>query len=42
MHTRHATPDKGAMALPVPFERLGLNRITPASTVAQVGRASPQ
>ena len=28
MNTRHATPDKEAIALLPPFERLGLNRIT--------------
>jgi len=35
MHTRHATPDKDAIALLPPFERLGLERITLVSTEEQ-------
>jgi ribonuclease D len=35
MNTRHATPDKAAIALLPPFERLGLDRITLVSTGAQ-------
>ena len=35
MHTRHATPDKDAIALLPPFERLGLERITLVSTAEQ-------
>jgi ribonuclease D len=39
MNTRHATPDKDAIALLPPFERLGLDRITLASTGAQAREA---
>ena len=39
MHTRHATPDKDAIALLPPFERLGLDRITLVSTGAQAREA---
>ena len=35
MHTRYSTPDKDAIALLAPFERLGLDRITLVSTEAQ-------
>ena len=35
MNTRHATPDKDAIALLPPFERLGLDRITLVKTGAQ-------
>ena len=35
MNTRHATPDKDAIALLPPFERLGLDRITLVSTGPQ-------
>ncbi|WP_310645010.1 3'-5' exonuclease [Limnohabitans sp.] len=35
MNTRHATPDKDAIALLPPFERLGLDRITLVNTGAQ-------
>jgi len=34
MHTRHSTPDKDAIALLPPFERLGLDRITLVGTEA--------
>jgi ribonuclease D len=39
MHTRHTTPDKDAIALLPPFERLGLDRITLVSTEAQAHAA---
>jgi ribonuclease D len=35
MNTRHATPDKDAIALLPPFERLGLDRITLVNTGPQ-------
>lgn len=35
MNTRHATPDKDAIALLEPFERLGLDRITLVNTGPQ-------
>lgn len=35
MHTRRPTPDKDAIALLAPFERLGLDRITLVSSEAQ-------
>ena len=38
-HTRHATPDKDAIALLPPFERLGLDRITLVTTGAQAREA---
>ena len=40
MHTRHATPDKDAIALLPPFERLGLERITLVSTAEQARSAA--
>lgn len=40
MQTRHATPDKDAIALLPPFERLGLDRITLVSTAEQAHAAS--
>ena len=42
MNTRHATPDKDAIALLPPFERLGLDRITLVSTAAQAHQAHAQ
>jgi ribonuclease D len=39
MNTRHATPDKDAIALLPPFERLGLDRITLVSTGPQAKQA---
>lgn len=39
MQERHATPDKDAIALLPPFERLGLDRITLVSTGAQAEKA---
>jgi ribonuclease D len=39
MHTRHPTPDKDAIALLPPFERLGLDRITLIHTAAQAADA---
>ena len=39
MHTRHLTPDKDAIALLPPFERLGLERITLVSTEAEAHAA---
>jgi ribonuclease D len=42
MHTRHATPDKDAIALLAPFERLGLERITLVTTGAQAREAFAQ
>ena len=39
MHTRHPTPDKDAIALLPPFERLGLDRITLVNTGAQASQA---
>jgi ribonuclease D len=39
MNTRHATPDKDAIALLPPFERLDLDRITLVSTGAQARQA---
>jgi len=39
MNTRHATPDKDAIALLPPFERLGLDRITLVSTGPQARQA---
>ena len=42
MHTRHATPDKEAIALLPPFERLGLDRITLVSTKNQAREAFDQ
>ena len=41
-HTRHATPDKDAIALLPPFERLGLDRITLVATGAQAREAMAQ
>ncbi len=38
-HTRHPTPDKDAIALLPPFERLGLDRITLVATGAQAREA---
>ena len=38
-HTRHATPDKDAIALLPPFERLGLDRIVLVTTGAQAREA---
>ena len=38
-HTRHPTPDKDAIALLPPFERLGLDRITLVTTGAQAREA---
>jgi len=40
MHIHHATPDKDAIALLPPFERLGLDRITLVETAAQAREAS--
>ncbi|MEI6803820.1 MAG: 3'-5' exonuclease [Burkholderiales bacterium] len=40
MHTRHATPDKDAIALLPAFERLGLERITLVATQAQAESAA--
>lgn len=40
MHVRHATPDKDAIALLPPFERLGLDRITLVSTAEQAQAAA--
>ncbi len=40
MPHRHATPDKDAIALLPPFERLGLDRITLVSTERQAREAS--
>jgi ribonuclease D len=42
MHTRHSTPDKDAIALLPPFERLGLSRITLVNTGAQAQDAYDQ
>ena len=42
MNTRHATPDKDAIALLPPFERLGLDRITLVCTAAQARQAQDQ
>jgi ribonuclease D len=42
MNTRHATPDKDAIALLPPFERLGLDRITLVCTAAQAHQAHAQ
>ena len=42
MHTRHATPDKEAIALLPPFERLGLERIELVCTAAQALQACEQ
>jgi ribonuclease D len=42
MHTRHPTPDKDAIALLPPFERLGLNRITLVNTGPQAADAYDQ
>jgi ribonuclease D len=39
MHIRHPTPDKDAIALLPPFERLGLDRITLVSTQAAAREA---
>ena len=39
MQTRHPTPDKDAIALLAPFERLGLDRITLVNTGAQARAA---
>jgi ribonuclease D len=39
MQERHPTPDKDAIALLPPFERLGLDRITLVSTGAQAQKA---
>lgn len=39
MHTRHPTPDKEAIALLPPFERLGLDRIALVHTAAQAREA---
>jgi len=39
MHTRHPTPDKDAIALLDPFERLGLDRIRLVSSAAQAEKA---
>lgn len=39
MHTRHLTPDKDAIALLPPFERLGLDRITLVSNEAEAHAA---
>ena len=40
MHVRHATPDKDAIALLPPFERLGLDRISLVSTAEQAQAAA--
>ena len=42
MNTRHATPDKDAIALLPPFERLGLDRIALVCTGAQARQAQDQ
>ena len=42
MNTRLPTPDKDAIALLPPFERLGLERITWVSTGPQAQSASAQ
>jgi ribonuclease D len=42
MHTRHPTPDKDAIALLPPFERLGLGRITLVNTGPQAADAYDQ
>jgi len=42
MNTRHATPDKDAIALLPPFERLGLDRITLVNTGQQAQEAKAQ
>ena len=42
MNTRHATPDKDAIALLPPFERLGLDRITLVCTGVQAQEAQAQ
>jgi ribonuclease D len=42
MNIHHATPDKDAIALLPPFERLGLDRITLVSTGAQAQQAKAQ
>ena len=42
MNIHHATPDKDAIALLPPFERLGLDRITLVSTGAQAQEAKAQ
>jgi ribonuclease D len=42
MNTRYATPDKDAIALLPPFERLGLDRITLVCTAAQARQAQEQ
>lgn len=42
MNTRHATPDKDAIALLPPFERLGLDRISLVCTGAQAHQAQQQ
>ena len=42
MNTLHATPDKDAIALLPPFERLGLDRITLVCTAAQARQAQDQ
>jgi ribonuclease D len=42
MPTRHATPDKEAIALLPPFERLGLERITLVTTAEQAHAAQAQ
>jgi len=42
MNTRHATPDKDAIALLPAFERLGLDRITLVSTGEQAHDAFAQ
>ena len=42
MNTRHATPDKDAIALLPPFERLGLDRITLVSAGPQAQEAQAQ
>jgi ribonuclease D len=39
MHTQHPTPDKEAIALLPPFERLGMDRITLVATAAQTREA---
>jgi ribonuclease D len=42
MHTRHDTPDKEAIALLPPFERLGLDRIQLVRTATQALQAREQ
>lgn len=42
MNTRHPTPDKDAIALLPPFERLGLDRITLVNTGDQAAHAYDQ